>query len=170
MTSAAEIREMLGMQPHPEGGWFVEIHRSADELAADALPPEYAAPRAVSTAIYYMLEGDAISTLHRLRSDEIFHFYLGAPVEQLWLLPGGQHRLVTIGNDLGAGQSPQVVVPRNVWQGARMQSGQGFALLGTTVAPGFDFADFEIGGRAELTAGWPAAAHLIRNLTHEQTP
>ncbi len=167
MTTAGEIRDMLAMQPHPEGGWFAEIHRSKDELPAAALPPGYDGPRAVSTAIYYMLEGSAISTMHRLCSDEIFHFYLGDPVEQLWLLPDGSHRTVIIGNDLSAGQRPQVVVPRNVWQGARMKDGQGFALLGTTVAPGFDFADFEIGGRDDLTAGWPGAAALIHDLTHD---
>lgn len=145
MTTAAEIRQMLDMQPHPEGGWFAEIHRASEQLPADALPAGYDGPRSVSTAIYYMLEGAAISTMHRLRSDEIFHFYLGGPVEQLWLMPDGSHRLVTIGTDLAAGQRPQVVVPRNVWQGARVRGGQDFALLGTTVAPGFDFADFEIG-------------------------
>ncbi|MDF1722851.1 MAG: cupin domain-containing protein [Minwuia sp.] len=166
MTTAEQIREMLAMQSHPEGGWFAEIFRSDDQLTAEALPPGYSGPRAVSTAIYYMLEGAAISTLHRLRSDEIFHFYLGDPVEQLWLLPDGSHRTVTIGNDLAAGQRPQVVVPGNVWQGARMMNGQGFALLGTTVAPGFDFDDFEIGSRSELTAAWPEAEALIRHLTH----
>ena len=166
MTTAAEIRQMLDMQPHPEGGWFAEIHRAPDQLAADALPAGYDGPRSVSTAIYYMLEGAAISTMHRLRSDEIFHFYLGGPVEQLWLMPDGSHRLVTIGTDLAAGQRPQVVVPRNVWQGARVRGGQDFALLGTTVAPGFDFADFEIGQRDALLAGWPDAAPLIRDLTH----
>lgn len=166
MTTAAEIRQMLDMQPHPEGGWFAEIHRAPDQLAADALPAGYDGPRSVSTAIYYMLEGAAISTMHRLRSDEIFHFYLGGPVEQLWLMPDGSHRLVTIGTDLAAGQRPQVVVPRNVWQGARVRGGQGFALVGTTVAPGFDFADFEIGQPDALLAGWPDAAPLIRDLTH----
>lgn len=167
MTTASEIREMLSMQPHPEGGWFAEIYRSGNQLAAEALPAGYTGPRNVSTAIYYMLEGTAVSTLHRLRSDEIFHFYLGDPVEQLWLMPDGSHQTVHIGPDLRAGQRPQVVVPANVWQGARMRDGQGFALLGTTVAPGFDFADFEIGARHELLAGWPAATPLIHDLTHD---
>lgn len=166
MATAAEIRQMLQMQPHPEGGWFAEIYRAPEQVAATALQDGYDGARSVSTAIYYMLEGEAISTLHRLRSDEIFHFYLGDPVEQLWLLPDGTHTLVTIGNDLAAGQRPQVVVPRNVWQGARVRGGKGFALLGTTVAPGFDFADFEIGARDDLLAGWPDAAPLIRDLTH----
>jgi predicted cupin superfamily sugar epimerase len=103
--------------------------------------------------------------VHRLASDEIFHFYLGDPVEMLQLWPDGSHRLVLIGVDLQAGQRPQVLVPRGVWQGARLRPGGHFALLGTTVAPGFDYADYETGHRGHLLATYPTARDLIIALT-----
>src|SRR5581483_11176343 len=102
-------------------------------------------PPAAATAIYYLLTPDTVSAMHRLATDEIFHFYLGDPVEMLQLRPDGSHRVAILGPDLDAGQRPQIVVPRGVWQGARLVPGGRFALLGTTVAPGFDYADYETG-------------------------
>jgi len=157
MLSVEALCALLGLIPHPiEGGYFVETYRSADRLPAG---------RAVSTAIYYLLTADTFSAIHRLASDEVFHFYLGDPVEMLQLWPDGSHRVVLIGTDLSAGERPQVVVPRGVWQDARLRSGARFALLGTTVAPGFDYADYETASRPTLLRTHPSAAELITSLT-----
>jgi uncharacterized protein len=137
MPTVEALRALLGLVPHPiEGGFFTETYRSADLLPGDTLPARYRGPRAAATAIYYLLTPETFSAMHRLGSDEIFHFYLGDPVEMLQLAPDGSHRVVVIGPDLEAGQRPQVVVPRGVWQGARLRPGGRLALLGTTVAPG----------------------------------
>jgi predicted cupin superfamily sugar epimerase len=104
--------------------------------------------------------------MHRLRSDEVFHFYAGDPIEMLQLSPNGEGRTIVIGNDLGAGHTPQVVVKREVWQGARLIDGGSWALLGCTVSPGFEYEDYDTGKRAELTANWPAFAAKIVALTH----
>jgi uncharacterized protein len=166
MLTVESLRALLGLVPHPmEGGYFAETYRSAEQLAAAALPPRYRAPRAAGTAIYYLLTPETFSALHRLASDEIFHFYLGDPVEMLQLWPDGSHRVVLIGPDLEAGERPQVVVPRGIWQGARLRPGGRYALLGTTVAPGFDYADYEPATRALLLSLYPTAAPLITTLT-----
>ncbi len=167
-SEAAAIIAALGLVPHPkEGGWFRETYRAGDSLAPPALGGRYAAPRSVSTAIYYLLTPTTFSALHRLASDEVFHFYAGDPVEQLQLHPAGHGEIVTIGNDLAAGQRPQVVVARGVWQGARLAHGGRYALLGCTVAPGFDYADYEDGARAILAAAYPQFAERIATLTAE---
>jgi predicted cupin superfamily sugar epimerase len=167
MTTAAELIAALDLRPLPqEGGYFRETYRSADVLLPGALP-RYTSAKAAGTAIYYLLSPDTVSALHRLPTDEVFHFYLGGPVEMLQLLPDGSGRLLILGTDLAAGQRPQVVVPRGVWQGSRLLPGAPFALLGTTMAPGFDFSDYEPGSRAALTRDYPAFTDLIRCLTPE---
>lgn len=164
--SAERLIATLGLVPHPEeGGFFVETWRGERQVAADALGGAYDGPRSVGTAIYYLLTPDTFSALHRLKSDEVFHFYLGDPVEMLHLHPDGSHARVVLGTDLEAGERPQVVVPAGVWQGARLVDGGAVALLGCTVAPGFDYADYDHGDRAALTDGWPAARTMIERLT-----
>lgn len=161
------IKKLLDLAPHPEeGGFFKETYRAPLVLAADALPEAYAGRRAASTAIYYMLTPGTFSELHKLPTDEVFHFYMGDPVEQLQLAPDGGARTVVLGTDLAAGQRPQVVVPGGVWQGARLARGGRFALLGCTVAPGFEYADYTRATRTELLAGWPSARAMIEALTH----
>jgi uncharacterized protein len=162
--SAEEIRDLLGLKPHPrEGGAFLETYRSS---AAFAGPDPVAGRegRAVSTAIYYLLTPETFSALHRLDADEIFHFYLGDPVEMLQLLPDGSGRTVTIGCDLAGGMRPQVVVPRGVWQGTRLLPGGSFALLGTTMAPGFEDRGYEDGEAGTLIAAYPSFRRLIEAL------
>jgi predicted cupin superfamily sugar epimerase len=167
MMTADELIATLHLRPLPlEGGYYRETYRSADLLPAGALP-RFTTPKAAGTAIYYLLTPHTFSALHRLPTDEVFHFYLGGPVQMLQLSPDGPSRLVTLGPDLKAGQFPQVVVPRGVWQGSFLLPGSPFALLGTTMAPGFDFADYEAGNRDELTRQYPAFADLIRRLTRE---
>jgi predicted cupin superfamily sugar epimerase len=163
--TAADVIRLLELLPHPvEGGFFRETYRSAAGLPAEVLPA-HGGPRAVHTAIYYLLKPGHVSELHVLPGDEVFHFYLGTPVKMLQLWPDGSGREVVLGSDIAAGQVPQLVVPGGVWQGTRLVGDGGFALLGCTVAPGFDYADYRNGSRAELTAKWPAFAAEIERLT-----
>jgi uncharacterized protein len=158
--TADEIKSLLHLEPHPvEGGWFRRTYTSAGNVE---LPRGV---RAQGTAIYYLLEAGAFSEMHVLASDEIFHFYLGDPVEMLQLYEDGRSALLTLGGDLRAGQNVQLVVPAAVWQGTRLVDGGKLALLGCTVTPGFDFADYRGGSYAELAAKWPAEAERIRKLT-----
>ncbi len=164
--TADEIKRLLNLAPHPrEGGFFSRTWRAEETIPREALPARYPADRAAGTCIYYLLEPGAFSELHRLASDEIFHFYLGDPVEMLQLHPDGSARTVIIGNDLAAGQHPQLVVPKYVWQGSRLLPGGQVALLGCTVSPGFDFADYEAGRFEPLASGYPQFSELIRALT-----
>jgi uncharacterized protein len=160
------IVSALGLVPLPqEGGLYAETYRSARILPAGAAGPGQTGPRACATAIYYLVTPTRFSALHRVASTEIFHFYLGDPVHMLQLHPDGSASTQVIGTDIPAGQRPQVVVPRGVWQGTRLLPGGRFALLGCTVSPGFDFADYEHGSRAELIRAYPRAAAQIEALT-----
>jgi predicted cupin superfamily sugar epimerase len=164
MTADVVIR-LLDLQPHPvEGGFFRETYRSAANLPKGVLP-NHGGGRSVSTAIYYLLKPGHVSELHVLPGDEVFHFYLGSPVKMLQLWPDGRGHEVILGPDLSAGQVPQVVVPGGVWQGTLLVEGGEFALLGCTVAPGFDYADYRSASRAELVAKWPTFAAQIATLT-----
>ena len=161
-ASADEIIRFLELQPHPvEGGFFRETWRSAANCSLDTHP----GPRSVGTAIYYLLKPGHVSEMHVLPGDEVFHFYLGSPVKMLQLWPDGSGREVILGSDWKAGQVPQCVVPAGVWQGTRLIGADGFALLGATMAPGFDFADYGPPNREELVSRWPAFADEIVRLT-----
>jgi len=163
--TAKEVIELLDLQLHPvEGGFFRETYRSSDVLPQSVLPRNPGA-RSVSTAIYYLLTPETVSALHRLPTDEVFHFYLGDPVEMLQLWPDGQSKTLTIGTDIRAGHLLQTVVPGGIWQGSVLKPGGTFALLGATMAPGFDYADYVTGDRDELTRVWPDRAELIKRLT-----
>lgn len=164
MPTAQELIAHLNLQPHPkEGGFFRETYRATDQFSV--LPSRYPGPRSASTAIYYLLTPDTYSAMHRVASDEIFHFYLGDPVRMLQLYPDGTSRTLILGSDLLSGQQPQVLVPHGVWQGSMLEPGGKFALFGCTVAPGFEYADYESGLRDELQKQFPEFAELIRKLT-----
>jgi uncharacterized protein len=168
MPNARQIIEALALQPHPiEGGYFRETYRSAGSIPLADLPMGYHTEvgRSFGTAIYYLLMADTFSEMHRLPTEEVFHLYLGGPVRMLQLDPDGIGREIVIGADVLAGQQPQVIVPPNVWQGSRLEPGVEFALLGATMAPGFDYADYEQGRRSELLERYPEHEALIRNLT-----
>ena len=170
--TAAELKSLLKLEPHPrEGGWFRQTWRSTEMIPANSLPERYVAARdrgrATGTAIYYLLEPDTFSEMHCLQSDEVFHFYLGDPVEMLQLFPDGTGRKVILGGDLTAGQHVQTVVPQGVWQGSRLVSDGKFALLGCTVSPGFEYEDYESGNRADLNRTWPNWTEAIAKLTRE---
>jgi predicted cupin superfamily sugar epimerase len=164
--TADEIKTLLNLEPHPrEGGFFAETWKSDEIIPVDALPARYRGPRSAGTSIYYLLEPGNFSEIHRLSSDEVFHFYLGDPVEMLQLSPDGSGRTVVIGNDLTQGMVPQVLAPKGVWQGSRLLPGGTFALLGCTVSPGFDYADYEAGSRVELLHRFPQYREHIEALT-----
>lgn len=162
--TAKEVIAFLQLQPHPvEGGFFRETYRSAGSLPADVLP-HHGASRSISTAIYYLLTPTSLSALHCLPGDEVFHFYMGDPVEMLQLWPDGSHRVVKLGTNLAAGEVPQLVVPGGVWQGSRLIAGGAYALLGATMAPGFDYTDYADGHHEDLATRYPAVAAMIAEL------
>jgi len=167
--TAAEIKKLFQLEQHPrEGGWYIRTYESAEFIPPASLPARYGhagKPRRTGTAIYYLLEPDTFSEMHRLKSDEIFHFYLGDPVEMLQLLPDGEAMTIILGNDLKSGQTPQLTVPHGVWQGSRLLPGGSYALLGCTVSPGFEFDDYESGECSKLSPEWPHYAKMIAQLT-----
>src|SRR6266702_4444708 len=143
--TAEEAKKILGLIPHPrEGGCYIRAYESGEMLPPMAFADgRYPSARHTATAIYYLLEPDTFSEMHRLKSDEVFHFYAGDAVEMLQLMEDGSGRTVVIGNDLAAGERPQVVVEREVWQGSRLVKG----------------------GRWALSNGWPEFAEMIAALT-----
>jgi uncharacterized protein len=157
--------EQLGLRPHPEGGYYRETYRSPVVIGKEALPAQFAGPRSVATAIYFLLSGEDFSALHRLKSDEMWHFYAGDALEVHIISLAGMHSLVLLGADPRRGELLQAVVPAGSWFGSRLQKGDSYALVGCTVMPGFDFEDFEMAKRAEMTARYPQHSELIRQLT-----
>lgn len=167
--TADDLIRRLGLAPLPwEGGYYKETWRAGVSIPVDALGGAYPGPRDAGTAIYYLLTPDTLSRMHRLPSSETFHFYLGDPVEMLLLEDAPKTRTVTFGQDLAAGERVQFTVPGMVWMGARLSPGRiqsGYALMGTTVAPGFDFEDLIMGEADALAADYPGAAEMIRTLS-----
>jgi len=162
--TADEIKKLLNLTPHPvEGGWFRRTYTAPGTVEVERAGET--ATRATGSAIYYLLEPGTFSEMHVLSSDELFHFYLGDPVEMLQLWPDGSSRVVVLGPDLKAGQYVQMLVPAGVWQGTRLLDDGKVALLGCTVVPGFDFADYVGGSYIELEKRWPAETGRIRELT-----
>jgi predicted cupin superfamily sugar epimerase len=159
--TAEDVKRILGLVKHPrEGGWYVRTWESEEFVELE----RYGGARRTSTAIYYLLEPDTFSEMHVLESDEIFHHYLGGAVEMLQLFADGTSARVVIGKDLVAGERPQHVVRRGVWQGSRLVRPEGWALLGCSVSPGFEFVDYRDASTAELIAKWPGEAETIRGL------
>lgn len=166
MPTAEALIQLLQLEPHPaEGGFFKETYRSAINIASPDLETKYGSARSASTCIYYLLTEHSFSRMHQLKTDEIFHFYLGDPVEMLMLHPNGHGENQILGPDVLRGQSPQIIVPADSWQGLRLKPGGRMALLGTTVAPGFDFADFSLGNRQSLMNKYPGYSETIFSLT-----
>jgi predicted cupin superfamily sugar epimerase len=162
---ASDLIRHLDLRPLPlEGGYFREIWRSGLSLDRELLPGEYDGSRSAGTAIYYLLTPDTFSALHRLPGDEVYHFYMGDPVELLLLHPGGESDVVTLGQDLASGMVLQQVIPGGCWQGSRLRAGGRFALMGTTMAPGFDARDLRLGKPEELAAAYGSRETLIRAL------
>lgn len=170
MLTPDRIKDLLGLKPlKPEGGHYVESYRSDESIVGAALPDRYGGVRVLGAAIYYLLTPETFSAIHRLLTDEVYHFYLGDPVELLELHPDGSSKTITLGHNILQNMELQHVVPRGIWQGARLVPGGRFALLGTTTAPGFEAADYEHGDRKNLMEAYPEASGLISALTHYGT-
>ena len=166
MLTAEEVRKLLKLEPLAhEGGIYAETYRSTHTLPKEVLSKCTAGDRSLSTAIYYMLTPDTFSAMHRLKGDEVYHFYLGDPVEMLQLKPDGTAEAILLGQNIGGGMRLQQVVRGGTWQGSRLAPGGKFALLGTTMSPGFDPADFELGNRDQLSTAYPMYSPLIAMLT-----
>ena len=159
--------ELFKLEPHPEGGFFRETYRSKEYFSAAGLPGRYGADRNFSTAIYYLLPEGAKSHLHRLKSDEFWHFYLGGPLELIQICPGGTAEEIILGHDISGGQQLQHLVPAGCWFGAQPKPENDFSFVGCTVSPGFDFSDFEMGDREHLIKLFPAARTVIERLTKQ---
>lgn len=158
----AEIITRLGLAPHPERGYFAETYRAGSTVVA----PTHPAARAASTAIYFLVTSDGPATyLHRLLSDEVFHLYEGGPLDILRLRPDGGADVAQLGLDLAAGERPQILIPAGTWFGTELRLGASHCLVGCTVAPGFEFADFELAEGPELAARYPSFADRIARLS-----
>jgi predicted cupin superfamily sugar epimerase len=163
------IIQKLNLEPLPvEGGFFRRTYYGPENISANELPTRYPRqPRPYCSVIYFFLTAEAgcFSSLHRLPTDEVYHFYLGDPVEMVLLMEDGSSRRVILGQDLLAGQEVQWIVNRGVWQGSHLASGGAFALLGTTMSPAYETSDFEEGQRDVLIKQFPHEKELITKLT-----
>ncbi len=155
----------LRLEPHPEGGLFRETWRSPERAVQSALPERFGGDRALGTSIYYLLRAGEHSRLHRLRGDEVWHFHDGGPLLVHVLSPDGGYRQLRIGIDAQAGETLQAVIPHGSWFGAELGPGAPFALVGCTVAPGFEYEDFELGDRETLLARHPEHRELVLRFT-----
>jgi predicted cupin superfamily sugar epimerase len=164
--TADEIVKFFNMKPLlPEGGFYIETYRAAEKIKKSSLPITLSGDRNISTAILYLLPANTISSFHMLKTDEIFHFYLGDPVTMIHLKPDGNCEKITLGSDILKGQKIQVLIQKGTWQGSFVNEGGKFALMGCTVAPGFDPADFEQAKREQLLKQFPNHSEWITKLT-----
>jgi predicted cupin superfamily sugar epimerase len=157
----------LGLSPHPEGGHYRVTYKSELTIVRSALPSRYQGDRSASTAIYFLLDGGDFSAFHRIASDEVWHFYAGSSLVVYVIDPDGVYSELHLGNDSDEGEVFQAVVEAGSWFASRLKDAAGFALVGCTVAPGFDFADFELAVRSQLIRTYPAYERLIEELTRE---
>ena len=171
MTTAQELISFYNLKPLAvEGGLFARTYISDEAISPDALPSRYthAHPFGTTILVLFTDHPDSFSALHKLPTDEVYHFYLGDPIELTLLHPHGQTEFVTMGHDVLRGQKIQHVVSRDVWQGSRLLPGGQFALFGTTMAPGYHHSDYLGGERESLIAIYPSAAENIRLLTRPE--
>ncbi|MDQ3051097.1 MAG: cupin domain-containing protein [Bacteroidota bacterium] len=154
---------MLELQPHPEGGWYREVYRSADQHQVVGI--DFPSGRNFCTSIYFMITQGNFSAFHRIKSDETWHFYAGDPLEVIELDAAGNIKKILIGSDPGSGNFFQYTVPAGTWFASRVSNSGEFSLVGCTVAPGFDFRDFEIADRKLLLEEFPVHSEIIKQLT-----
>ncbi len=162
--NAQQLIAHYKLQAHPEGGWYKETYKSKELIAQDALPQRFPGQRAFSTAIYFLLEQGNFSAFHRIKSDECWHFYIGEPLWVYVIFPNGLLQVFVLGNDITKGELFQFVVPANCWFASRPGPKSNFSLVGCTVSPGFDFADFELADANELVKMYPQHDEIIREL------
>ena len=163
--NAKEVIDYLQLEPLPvEGGYYKETYRSEEIIDKANLKADYQADKAIYTAIYYLLTPETQSALHWLPTDEIFHFYLGDPVTMLNLFEDGTSSVIVLGQEILNGHKVQYKVPANTWQGSFLQPGGSFALMGTTMAPGFDLSDFRPADKKSLMEQYPGQRALLERL------
>jgi hypothetical protein len=166
LKPAAYWVEKYQMQAHPEGGYFAETYRSAEQIPQVVLPERFSGARSFSTAIYFLLEGHHFSALHRIEADELWHFYAGQPLEVFVIDPdSGVLQIIRLGNNPDAREVFQAMVPAGAWFGSKPAEGASYSLVGCTVAPGFDFAGFELAERGMMLARFPQHQAVIEKLT-----
>ena len=164
MITAQQLIEQYKLQSHPEGGYYLQTYCSAEKIPADALRGRFGAARYFSTAIYFLLEGKQYSAFHRIQSDELWHFYTGVGLHIYVLHPDGRGEVLKLGNDLSKGYSFQQMVPAGCWFASKPIDENGFSFVGCTVAPGFDFADFELAEKEKLAKEYPQHEEWINKL------
>lgn len=155
----------LDLERHPEGGYYRETYRSDESISEEVLPDHFDGARDVSALIYFLLPADSVSALHRIRQDELWHFYAGAPITLHQIGPDGTYTTQTLGRAVTDGQTLHTVVPAGTWFGATVEVDEGYGLAGCTTAPAFEFEDFELADRAALTEAFPQHAGIIERLT-----
>ena len=166
MTRVEEIIKELDLRPHPEGGYFKETYRSEGAIKLNSLGPNFKGARNYSTCIYFLLTSETFSAFHRIKQDEIWHFYEGTPIQLHTISESGIHEQYLIGQNFSDGQTPQLVVPARHWFAAQVLDKSSYALVGCTVSPGFDFNDFELPMRKELITKFPQHKTLIAQFTN----
>jgi predicted cupin superfamily sugar epimerase len=162
---AAYWIQKLGLEPHPEGGYYRETYQADLVLPKESLPPNFTGPRPAATAIYFLLEAQNFSAFHRLRSDELWHFYFGGTLLIQVIDADGRYFEIQLGSDPEDGDALQAVVKTGCWFASEVKDGKSFAVVGCTVAPGFDFEDFELAEREQLARSYPQHRQLIGRLT-----
>lgn len=166
--SASDLIQLLKLEEHPEGGFYRQTYKSYEQIPKEVLPARYANQRSYGTAIYYLLTKETCSRLHKVASDETFHFYFGAPVEMLLLFPDKRAETIVLGHNILNREQPQFTVPKDIWQGSKVRQDPDcpdYALLGTTVSPGFEYDDFELAKRSDLIAEYQEFEAQIISLT-----
>lgn len=165
MNSLNEIIKTLELKPHPEGGYFKETYRSTGEIKKDSLDPSFNGKRNYSTCIYFLLTSNKFSAFHRIKQDEIWHFYDGSAIRLHVISKTGNYEEYIIGRDFSNNEAPQLIIPGGCWFAAEVINKGDYALVGCTVSPGFSFEDFELKPRKELIALFPEQKEIITKLT-----
>lgn len=165
MQTVTELINVLALQPHPEGGFYRKTYRGVLQLKGESLPKAFGGSRNCSTAIYFLVPAGVFSAFHKIKSDEVWHFYEGLPLHVYVLLPNGNLETIRLGKDILNGETYQAVVPAGCWFASRPVGNAGFSLAGCTVAPGFDFVDFEMADRITILNKYPQHQQLITEMT-----
>lgn len=166
MDNVDYLIKVLGLQPHPEGGYFKEFYRSSGEINSESLDSRYVGNRNYATSIYFLLTSDTFSAFHKINQDEIWHFYDGSPIKIHMISETGDYSNVIVGKNLKQGEKLQFVVPGGYWFAANVINNNDYSLVGCTVSPGFDFKDFQLADRNEFIAKFPKHKEVITNLTN----